>query len=306
MDSFVHDFKWDDETLVWQFHEGYPNGFTPFQIVAERLNSRLGVWLSPWGRTGGPERVEHGRRQSFEANENGLSMAGPIYFARFRSACVNMLRTYGLNYFKFDGFGAGNNADGAGPFRSDVEALLSLIEELRGLKPDLFVNPSTGSWPSPFWLLYADSIWRAGRDAGVFGKGSSRQQWITYRDNETLHSALRRGPLYPLNSYMLHGIMVNTGARVKTFETKDIIDEIRSFFGTGTNLQELYVAPSLMTAETWDALAEAANWSRRNADVLVDTHWVGGDPTMHEVLWLGLLEQSEGYLDPAQPGRQTG
>src|SRR5258708_21174426 len=25
-------------------------------------------------------------------------------------------------------------------------------------------------------------------------------------------------------------------------------------------------------------MAEAANWSRQNADVLKDTHWVGGDP----------------------------
>jgi cytochrome oxidase assembly protein ShyY1 len=30
-------------------------------------------------------------------------------------------------------------------------------------------------------------------------------------------------------------------------------------------------------------LAEAANWSRRNAEVLRDTHWVGGDPGKLEV-----------------------
>ena len=33
----------------------------------------------------------------------------------------------------------------------------------------------------------------------------------------------------------------------------------------------------------WDTLAQAAKWSRANADVLVDTHWVGGDPTALEV-----------------------
>jgi hypothetical protein len=30
-------------------------------------------------------------------------------------------------------------------------------------------------------------------------------------------------------------------------------------------------------------LAEAAKWSRANADVLVDTHWIGGDPSKLEV-----------------------
>ena len=29
----------------------------------------------------------------------------------------------------------------------------------------------------------------------------------------------------------------------------------------------------------WDTLAKAAKWSKENASVLVDTHWIGGDPT---------------------------
>ena len=62
-----------------------------------------------------------------------------------------------------------------------------------------------------------------------------------------------------------------------------VIAEIRSFFGTGTCLQELYIEPKRMTAETWDALAEAARWARANKDVLVDTHWIGGDPLKAEV-----------------------
>ena len=28
----------------------------------------------------------------------------------------------------------------------------------------------------------------------------------------------------------------------------------------------------------WDDLAEGAEWSRRNAATLLDTHWIGGDP----------------------------
>jgi hypothetical protein len=33
----------------------------------------------------------------------------------------------------------------------------------------------------------------------------------------------------------------------------------------------------------WDTLAQAAKWARNNASVLVDTHWIGGDPTALEV-----------------------
>jgi hypothetical protein len=92
---------------------------------------------------------------------------------------------------------------------------------------------------------------------------------------------------------MIHGIFVNAlplfadpydpASPRPTYVPAEIIAEIRSFFGTGTNLQELYIAPKLMTPETWDALAEAAKWSRSHSDVLVDTHKVGGDPAKGQV-----------------------
>jgi hypothetical protein len=45
----------------------------------------------------------------------------------------------------------------------------------------------------------------------------------------------------------------------------------------------MYVTPSLLSRDDWDTLAESARWARRNADVLVDTHWIGGDPAQLEV-----------------------
>ena len=307
MDSFAHDFEWDDETLVWQFHEGYPNGFAPARQAAQACGARLGVWFSPWGGyPGKASRNEQGRAQGFETRPLGLSLAGKRYYARIRTACVNMIRDYGVNYFKFDGFGAGNNKPGPAPYASDVEALVRLIGELRAVEADVFVNPSTGSWPSPFWLLYADSIWRQGSDTGVSGKGPQRQKWITYRDGEIYHGVLDKSPLYPINSLMIHGVFVNRlplfgnpydpANASPTYETAEIVAEIRSFFGTGTNLQELYINPALMTATTWDALAEAAKWSRANSGVLVDTHWIGGDPAKDEVYGWASWSSRKGVL----------
>ena len=294
VDSFAHDHEWDDENLVWQFHEGYPDGFRPAQQVAEKFGSHVGVWLSPSGGYPGKEfRLATGAKQGFETFRNGLTLAGPRYFARVRAACEGMIEQYGVNYFKFDGFGAGNNQPGAADCASDVEALLDLIVLLRKKKPDVFINPSTGSWPSPFWLLYCDSIWRQGADTNLQGKGSARQRWTTYRDGQILHGTLARGPLYPVNSLMIHGVFINhlplegnpydPANPRPTYDEREITAEIRSFFGTGVNLQEMYIAPDLMTPRTWDVLAEAARWARRNADVLVDTHAIGGDPLAGEV-----------------------
>jgi len=58
---------------------------------------------------------------------------------------------------------------------------------------------------------------------------------------------------------------------------------VHSYFGTGTQLQEMYITPSLLSSADWDVLAEAAKWSRANAKTLEDSHWIGGDPARLEV-----------------------
>jgi hypothetical protein len=314
LDAFVHDFEWDDETLVWQFHRGYPEGFGPAAKVAAEYGANVGVWFSPWGGYPcQPARIKFGREMGFETNPMGLSLAGPRYYQRFNTACINMVGQYRDTYFKFDGFGAGNNQPGAGPYVTDVEALLQIAADLRKAAGpfDLFINATTGSWPSPFWLLYVDSIWRQGNDTGMLGKGSDRQRWITYRDNEVYHRIVKQSPLFPLNSLMIHGVFVNelpfTGDPYDpknpraSVVTKDVIDEIHTFFGTGTGCQEMYINPKLMCAELWDALAEAANWSRRNSDVLVDTHWIGGDPAKGEIYGFASWSKRQGILSLRNP-----
>lgn len=305
-DAFVHDYEWDDENLVWQFHGGFPNGFRPLIGVAARYDSALGIWFSPWGGYPGKSaRVKHGQEQGLETNQGGLSLAGPRYYARFRAACLGLMREHGVKFFKFDGFAGANSPSAAGEYRSDVEAMWRLLDELRKADPKVFILTSSGTWASPFWLLRADSIWRGGHDTGLSSaKGSERQQWITYRDFEVHDRVLVNGPLYPISSLMIHGIMINTGGRTRTFDERELVDEIRSFFASGVNTQELYISPDLMTGTTWDALAEAAKWSRANADVLADTHWVGGDPGKAEVYGWAAWTQRKAILSLRNPSDQ--
>jgi len=307
MDSFVLDDGWDNTASLWQLHEGFPNGFAPLRQAANKYDSALGAWLSPWGGYGQAkqERMKYGLQEGFEANKSGFSLAGPKYYARFRDVCLNMIRDYGLNYFKFDGIGTGGTPTGVGAeFAQDINALLHLITDLRAAKADLFVNVTTGTWSSPYWLWYCDSTWRAGSDWGTFGWGSKRQQQITYRDNETYHNVVLRAPLYPLNSLMTQGVMfANHGL---PNEPNGLVEDIRTFFASGTNCQELYVTPSLLNSQAWDALAEAAKWSRDNPDVLVDTHWIGGDPAKGEIYGWASWSRQKGILSLRNPHDKPG
>jgi hypothetical protein len=286
LNSFLFDDGWDNHKSLWDFNSGFPQGFTPLKKAAARFGAAPGVWLSPWGGYDGPrkERLAYGKEQGYEENDGGFVLSGPRYFKRFHEVCLEMIRTYGVNQFKFDGTGNTSTVYPGSKFNSDFDAMISLIGDLRAARPDLYVNLTTGTYPSPFWLRYADSIWRGGDDHSFAGVGTERQQWITYRDAATHEHVVLRGPLYPLNSLMLHGLIYARYAqKLNVDPSNDFPAEVRSYFGTGTQLQEMYITHSLLSVSDWDALSEAARWSRRNADILVDTHWIGGDPAQLEI-----------------------
>jgi hypothetical protein len=286
LDSFMFDDGWDNPTNLWHFNPGFPNGLTKFAEAAAKYGIAPGIWMSPWGGYGKPhqQRIQYGEQHGFETNREGFELSGPRYYRYFHDVALDMVRKYELNQFKFDGTGNVNEVIPGSNFDSDFAAAINLIEDLRAAKPDIYINLTTGTRPSPFWLRYADSIWRGGDDHSFAGVGSWRQKWITYRDAQTYERVVQAGPLYPLNSLMLHGLIYARYAQhLGDDPGNDFESEVHDYFGTGTQLQEMYITPSLLTKENWDALAEAAKWSRENAEILRDTHWVGGDPAKLEV-----------------------
>jgi len=201
MDSFLFDDGWDDNKTLWKFHAGFPNGFTPLKAAAAKYHAGIGVWLSPFGGydEAKKQRLKYASQFGYETNASGFSIAGPKYYQRFHDICLEMVQQYGVNQFKFDGLAAGAKANESGLTR-DGDAMLRLVEDLRAAKPDIYINQTTGTWPSPFWLLYVDSTWRGGADHDFQGKGSWCQQWMTYRDTQTYENVVKVAPLYPLNS----------------------------------------------------------------------------------------------------------
>jgi hypothetical protein len=89
-------------------------------------------------------------------------------------------------------------------------------------------------------------------------------------------------------------------------EVDGLVEDIRAFFASGTNCQELYITASIMRPQDWDALAEAATWSRNNSDVLVDTHWVGGDPNEGQIYGWAAWSKRKGILSLRNPHEKPG
>jgi hypothetical protein len=308
VDSFLFDDGWDNTRKLWSFDSGFPDGFTNVRNAAAQYGFGIGVWFSPWGGYGREkqERIAAGEKAGFETVKGGFALSGPRYYKLFETNLLEMITKYGVNQFKIDGTGNVNQVFPGSLFDSDFSAAIHLIERLRQQGPKIFINLTTGTWPSPFWLRYADSIWRGGDDHSFDGVGSWRQKWITYRDEQTYRNVVEGGPLFPVSSLMLHGLVFAKEAEhLSTDPNRDFPDEVHSYFGSGTQLQEMYITPSLLSAQDWDVLAEAARWSRSNAAILKDTHWIGGDPAKLQVYGWASWSPRKGIVVLRNPSDQV-
>ena len=305
MNSFIFDDGWDDLENLWYFNPvHFPDGFTPQAKLCRAYNSGIGVWMSPFGGYGQKKahRLRTAQREGLDVNEGGLSLAGSNYYRRFYERSADMMNNYKVNYFKYDGFG------GSEPqFLPDMEAGKRLISGLRKINPDVYINITVGSWPSPFWMLYADCTWRGSDDLHQAGEGEKTQMFMTYRDGTLYNNIVKRAPFYPLNSIMTVGIAyANLGwpERYISDSEKGFKDMVRSCFASGSSLQELYISYDKMKDEFWPILAEAALWSKANEEVLVDTHWVGGSPINLEVYGFSSWNGTKGILSLRNPSSQ--
>lgn len=294
--AFVWDDGWD-KYGTWEFHNGFPNGFTEPDIVARQMCSGQGAWLGPCGGydIAGDERKAYWTRQGLECN-----LYNKKYYDVFVTACRNLCTSYDFRYFKFDGISSLSTAYGpnmkATNGEEDAEGIISVENDIRyNIKPDIFFNTTVGTWASPLWLNISDAVWRQENDHGLKGSNSNtRERWITYRDNLIHDHFVEESPLMTINSMMSHGFILTQFGGGETVamprDYKSVLNELRCAFACGSGQVELYCDYELMNTiqsdakdpstagALWKDMADLIKWQRANADVLPDIHWVGNDP----------------------------
>lgn len=300
--AFVWDDGWD-EYGTWEFHSGFPEGFTNMDNVGREMGAGQGAWLGPVGGYG----TSGGYRRAYWSDKGGMQLSNPAYYEVFVNAVTNLLHTYGYDFrfFKFDGISAqfssvGPDAGATG--EENAEAIIMAEKVLRSIKEDVFLNTSVGTWASPFWFQYTDAVWRQEKDDGTIGNNSnSREKWITYRDRLVYQNFVQNSPLCPINTLMTHGFIFTEYGGPASFDRswRAVVNELRCAFACGSGMVELYndykltnelVNPATGNAgELWGEIAACMKWQRENSDVLPDIHWVGGNP------WTGAKEEIYGW-----------
>ena len=303
--AFVWDDGWD-KYGEWQFHDGFPNGFTNMDNVGRQMGAGQGAWLGPVGGYG----TSGSYRRSYWNGKGGMLLSNPDYYDVFVNAVTGLLsgNGYDFRFFKFDGIS--NDAIAYGPDKDlpvaqaqeDAEAIIMAEKVLRSIKEDVFLNTTVGTWASPFWYQFTDATWRQQDDHSRAGNNSiKRENWITYRDHLVYKYYVKESPLCPINTLMTHGFIFTKYGPPASDEREwaPVVRELRCAFACGSGMVELYndldltnnlVNPATSKAgELWGEIAKCMQWQRKNADVLPDIHWVGGNP------WTGAKAEIYGW-----------
>ena len=176
----------------------------------------------------------------------------------FEDTCLDMIHTYGVNQFKFDGTGnvdrssraAGSTAISAAD-PSDRRAARSQARHLH--------QPDTGTWPSPFWLMLCRLHLARRRGPQLRRRRHLRASaGSPIATRRPISNIVKGGPLFPAQfaDAARHDLCA-IRRRIEEAIQGDFRDEVQSYFGTGTQMQEMYITPSLLSSADWDALAKA-------------------------------------------------
>ena len=234
-----------------------------------------------------------------------MCLAGPRYTHDLRARLLQLMDERGVTSWKLDGFvyrratcedsshGHPTGKNGKYYETAWVENWIDVLHEMRQHDLDVFITITCWTWASPWWLQHVDTVWlNNATDQGWFGEGDDRQRQLTYRDSRVYQLEKANGLPFPLWGLFhldpIKGLRGNSPVTGKWGEhiTEETSEEFRRamymIMARGSQLCEMYLAPSVLTDKDWDALADVLTWARANRDPLAHMRIVGGDPAARE------------------------
>ncbi|HLX12186.1 MAG TPA: hypothetical protein VKS81_05185, partial [Bacteroidota bacterium] len=157
------------------------------------------------------------------------------------------------------------------------------VQAVRAKDPKIFLNITSGTWLSPWWVKYANTIWMQGADYGYADVPSisPRDAAITYRDFVLYDDFHNQNQWFPISNLMTHGIIKGNlemlGGKEEPLDK--FTNEVLLYFARGVAMWELYISPDILNDGEWDALGQAMQWARDRFPTLTSTEMIGGDPT---------------------------
>jgi len=294
LDAFVLDDGWDVYKSDWVVRkEQWPNGLKPLADELKKTNTSLGVWIGPaGGYSFRSQRYGWMKEHGYETVGDWMCVAGKNYSALLRERVSDFVQNDGVGYFKWDGIQYSCSEPNHGhpvdvySRRAVLNSVASMVKAVRDRNPNIFLNITSGTWISPWWVKYANTIWMQGADYGFADVPSisSRDGSITYRDFVLYEDWKLKGLWFPIANMMTHGIIkgkdFSVGASDEPLDK--FTDDVLLYFARGVSMYELYISPDILTEGEWTSISRSMAWARKNFDVLMNTELIGGNPMKGE------------------------
>lgn len=308
LDSFALDDGWDKKASLWEIEPRcFPNGFKPLQVAMKPMNTGLGLWISPCsGYSHAPWLAAN---RGYKSNKNTwlLCMSDPNYRRDMVKTVVELVKKHNVNYVKFDGFCAPCDAPhvhhlpGNYAKEANTDAYQELQAALRKAQPNIFINITTGTWVSPWWLQYADSVWDEvfdGWSPGIAPSPELSYSQITDRD-AVFRKRCRENPWFPFEA------LENLGVWTQNYNFVD--EQIMTVFARGCRLISFYLQiPRGVNADRdWRFIGTAINWARHNEKTLLHTQMILGDPMRFEPYGYAHFRNDRGILVLRNPSIES-
>jgi hypothetical protein len=304
LNSFVLDEGWDnvDDNVdsLWTINrQEFPSGFGPLVAALKATNSSLGMWFSPMGGYNYlPQRVATGRRIGMEVttDDRALCLAGRNYSRFFRNRLLYFQKTYGVNFFKYDGISMGCNAFGQGyppglySREWNIQSVIDSANAVRANDPDVFLRIG-GS--SPWWLRWSNIGEVGGGETcgGDYGylymvpTLSPRQSAISCRSMSNYEGLVLQKTQFPMSSTEGTGLILGQHAELggHNESLQDWDDAVVDYLSNGNMVIQLFLTPGMLKPEEWSALGHSLQWFYANVHPILDnTTMVLGDPIERE------------------------
>ena len=313
LDAFVLDDGWDVYGSDWVLRkEQWPNGLKPLSDELKKTGTSLGIWIGP---TGGYSlrnlRLNWMKEHGYEIVNNMLCVGGEKYSALLQKRVSDFVQNDGVGYFKWDGiqFSCSEPNHGHPIDVYSRRAILHSVEQMcrtaREKNPGMFLNITSGTWMSPWWVKYSNTIWMQGADYGFADVPSisSRDGAITYRDFVLYEDWKLKGLWFPIANLMTHGIIKGKNFSVGTSDEPldKFTDDVLLYFARGVSMYELYISPDILSDGEWTSISRSMAWARQNFDVLMTTELIGGNPMKGETYGYVHFKGARGIIAARNP-----
>ena len=311
IDSFTlddgWDFDWNKDVGIWgRLHrERFPGGWKALQDAARPASMDISLWFGPIGGYAyRPKRVAYAREVGYEIQRDRLCLVGPRYRRHVEESFAQWAAR-GMDYIKVDGFWPDcavadhGHAVGPGAAIEQMDALIGVFDAWRRGRPDLLIGYTSGSSPSPFWLLHADFVWRGGRDDFHAGVGAPFDRHNTFLD---ICLQRHRTTDMPVSAFVTFDIVHGRIAG----NSDEVFERGAWWLAARTSLHhDWYVRGDDLTLDRWKMLARVSHWAKRHEQLFRWSHMVGGDPGRGEAYRFAAYDARNGTLALRNPSAES-